>query len=332
MTSAEDNYHFQKYIVVLGIGLLLIKFAAWILTDSVAILTDAMESIVNVVAGFMGLYALYLSAKPRDYDHPYGHGKVEYISASIEGAMIAVAGLLIISQAVGRILNPSEISNLDIGILLIAAAAIANYIAGSVAIRRGRSNRSQALMAAGKHLHSDVYSSVGLIIGLAAMYLLKLAGYDVGWLDGAIALLFGVVIIITGAKVLKDSFDGIMDKADWKLLEEVVDCLNERRHDDWIDVHNLRVIKNGWMIHIEMHVTFPCDMTVKEQYQEIEEFKMAVQARFGDAVEMSIMGEPCHGFSCPGCERECSDRKADFVRNVPWTVENLSANKQHGTS
>lgn len=330
MDTVQENYKFQRYIVVLGIALLLIKFTAWIITDSVAILTDAMESIVNVVAGFIGLYALYLSGKPRDRDHPYGHGKVEYISASIEGAMISMAGIIILIEAVNSILSPKEIESLDIGLVLVAIAAIANFIAGTMAVRKGEKNRSQALIASGKHLRSDTYSSAGIIIGLVLMFALQKMGYDAAWLDGAIALLFGAIIVITGVKVIKSSFDGIMDKADWKILDEVVECLNENRHDDWIDIHNLRVIKNGWMLHIDMHVTLPCMMTVKQQYYEICEVKKAVKDKFGGSVELSIMGEPCHKFSCPRCERECEDRLADFTGLIIWSVENLSEDKQHG--
>jgi len=328
VSIAEENYHFQRYIVVLGISLLIIKFTAWIITGSVAIFTDALESIVNVVAGFTGLYALYLSAKPRDTEHPYGHGKVEYISASVEGAMITIAGLIIIIEAVNRIMNPTGLTNLDIGLLLVAFAALMNYIAGSFAIKRGRRNRSQALVAAGKHLHSDVYSSIGIILGLSLVFAFGRFGYNIEWLDGVMAFVFGVVIIITGARVLKDSFDGIMDKADWKILEEVVECLNEHRHDDWIDIHDLRVIKNGWMLHIDVCVILPCMMTVKEQYHEICEVKKAVKDRFGNAVEMSIVGEPCHKFSCPNCDRNCIERKEAFNGIVPWTVENLSCVKR----
>ena len=329
MKGAADSYNFQKYIVLLGISLLLIKFLAWVITDSVAILTDAMESIVNVAAGLIGLYALYLSSKPRDADHPYGHGRAEYLSALAEGLMILIAGALILYEAIMQISSPTPVRDLDIGLLLIAGAAIANYVVGTLAVRKGRTNRSQALVASGRHLRTDTYSSIGIIIGLVLMLALDKMGHDVPWADGAIALFFGAIIVMTGAKVLKSSMDGIMDKADMELLGEMVDCINENRHSDWIDVHNLRIEKHGGMLHVDMHVTFPQSMTVKEQYYEICEMKKCIQDKFGDFVELSVVGEPCRKFSCPACSRECPERKADFVEEVKWTIENLSNDMQH---
>jgi cation diffusion facilitator family transporter len=127
MTASKENINVQKLVVIVGVALFIIKIIAWYITNSVAILTDALESTVNVVASFIGLYSLHLSAKPRDVEHPYGHGKVEFISAGIEGTLISVAGLVIIYEAVNNLRHPHEIGQLDYGILLIAGAAAVNY-------------------------------------------------------------------------------------------------------------------------------------------------------------------------------------------------------------
>jgi len=320
----RENYNFQKYIVLLGVSLFFLKFAAWFYTGSVAVLTDALESIVNVVAGSIGLYALYVSSKPKDRDHPYGHGKVEFISASVEGAMICFAGLLILMESFNRILNPQEISNLDVGIFLIALSAVLNFIAGSRAVKKGEKNRSQALIASGRHLRSDTYSSVGILIGLVLMYSLEYFGYEVGWLDGAVACLFGIIILFTGAKVLKDSFDGIMDRADNELLEQVVGCLREHRHNDWIEMYGLRILKVGGRLHIDLCVVLPYGMTVREQHFETCEAKKAITERFGKVVELTIMCEPCHKYSCRNCYNECSERREPFLKESEWTVESIT--------
>ncbi|MDY0293422.1 MAG: cation diffusion facilitator family transporter [Candidatus Methanomethylophilaceae archaeon] len=325
MSAASlENYGFQKVVVVLGVALMAVKFSAWALTGSVAILTDAMESIVNVAAGFIGLYALYLSAKPRDKEHPFGHGRVEVISSSIEGTMIAVAGILIIIEAADNLLHPKEISDLGVGIFLVAAAAVANYAVGRAAVAKGRKNRSQALVASGKHLCSDTYSSVGIIAGLLIVYAAMSAGYDARWLDSCIALLFGGIIIYTGARVVKDSMDTIMDKADSELISHVVACLNCHRHDHWIDIHNLRIIKHGSTLMIDMHVTLPKTMTVEQQSREMKEVLQAIEERFGDSVELSMNAEPCHEFSCCNCSIDCQERREPFVGHVRWTVQSLS--------
>ena len=175
-TPADDNFEFQKIIVVLGFTLMAIKFIAYALTGSVAILTDAMESIVNVVAACVGIYALYLSAQPADRTHPFGHGKIEVISSAIEGTMIMVAGVLIILETIDSFLHPGTIQQLDIGLVLVALAAVANYAVGRAAIRKGRKNRSPALEASGKHLCSDTYSSIGILIGLAVVYVAQWMG------------------------------------------------------------------------------------------------------------------------------------------------------------
>ena len=145
MQAAQYNLKIQKRIAAVSILLLLVKTFAWYLTGSVAVLTDAFESIVNVVAGLIGVYSLYVSAKPMDLDHPYGHGKAEFISAAIEGSMISIAGVLIIYEAINNLIHPHEIKKLDYGIILVAITGLINYIAGAVCIKTGKKNNSLAL-------------------------------------------------------------------------------------------------------------------------------------------------------------------------------------------
>ena len=321
---SKDNYSFQKVVAVLGVTLMTIKFIAWYVTSSVSILTDALESIVNVVAAFVGLYALYLSSKPRDLDHPYGHGKVELISSSVEGVMILVAGLMIITQAISRLIYPEPVGSLDLGLILVAITAIANYSVGRIAISKGRRNRSMALVASGKHLCSDTYSSVGIIVGLCLMIAFDAMGFDFWWLDPAIAMLFGAIILVTGVKVVKDSFDGVMDRMDEQTVNDVIGIINNKRHDHWVDVHNLRVIKYGPTIHIELHMIFPRHMTVEEQYVEITELKTQVTKTYGDYVDLIVMGEPCKDHHCEHCcAGVCSDRKMDFNGVIEWDIDTV---------
>jgi len=330
-SPAVENYRFQRYVVALSGILLLTKFLAWMLTQSVAIFTDALESITNVSAGMIGLYALYLSTKPRDFDHPYGHGRAEFISATVEGAMIAIAGVIILMEAVRSILSPPDtIPNLEVGMLLIVATAVANLAFGTMAIRKGRSNRSQALVASGEHLRSDSYSSFGIILGLVVLYLLTAAGHTVMWIDGAIALLFGSIILVTGISVVKRSMDGIMDKVDTELLDQVVSTLSENRRDAWIDIHDLRMVKYGSTIHVDMHVTMPWYMTVIEQRKEVDEMIALIRNSYDDSAELSVSCDPCREFSCASCKFECSERRYDFIELIEWNIDNLARDAQHG--
>ena len=327
--EALENYKFQRYIFALSGTLLVIKFTAWFITDSAAILTDAVESIANVAAGAIGLYALYLSAKPRDFDHPYGHGRAEFLSATAEGAMITIAGVLIIMEAVRRILNPGDIPNLEIGMLLILVTAAANYGFGTAAVKKGKRNRSQALVASGKHIQSDAYSSCGIILGLSLLYALRSMGYDVLWIDGAVALIFGVIIITTGVFVVKRSMEGIMDKIDIELLTQIAGTLSGNRRDAWIDIHNLKMAKYGPTIHIDMHVTMPWYMTLREQREEVCKIIALICSEYGEATELSVTSDPCEGSSCPSCGYECKERKAVFTGLPEWNIETLSRDERH---
>lgn len=326
---ADDNFEFQKIIVVLGFTLMAIKFIAYWLTGSVAILTDATESIVNVVAACIGIYALYLSAQPADRTHPFGHGKIEIISSAIEGTMIMIAGAMIILESIDSFLHPGEISDLDIGLVLVAVAAFANYAVGRAAIRKGRKNRSPALEASGKHLCSDTYSSIGILIGLGVVYVAQSMGHDMAWLDSSIAAVFGAIIIYTGIGVLKKSVDDTMDRADESLLEDVSRIICEYRHDDWIDVYNLRLIKYGPKIFVDMKVVFPKSMTISDESMEKDEIDEAIAAMFGDSMETSITAIPCRSYNCRHCQRNCFDRKAEFVSELEWNSSMLCCDNPH---
>ncbi|MFZ9877714.1 MAG: cation diffusion facilitator family transporter, partial [Chitinophagaceae bacterium] len=220
--SSLQNLRVQKWVAILSVVLLGIKFFAYYVTNSVAILTDALESIVNVSAGFIGLYSLYISAKPADKHHPYGHGKAEFISAAIEGTLILTAGSLTIYKAIKTLLYPEPLSSIDTGIWLVAITAVANYLIGFTCVRIGNRNQSMALVASGRHLQTDTLSTIGIIAGLVLLFFTKWV-----WVDSAVALLFGSIIIFTGYKIVLNSIAGIMDKADLTLLERMVSLLNK---------------------------------------------------------------------------------------------------------
>ena len=327
--AAKSNFDFQKIIAVVGFSLMAIKFVAYYMTGSVAILTDALESIVNVVAAFVGLYALYLSAQPPDKSHPFGHGKIENISAIIEGTMILVAGALIIYESIMSFLNPGEIKQLDIGLVIVAAAAAVNFAVGRAAIAKGKKTRSPALVASGKHLCSDTYSSVGIIIGLFIVYIALWMGYDAAWLDSSIAIIFGVIIGYTGLKVIRQSIDDSMDRTDEAMIKEVVEILNVFRHDDWIDIYGLRVIKYGHHIFVDMHIILPKDQSVEHTFEEEVQLQEALKWKFGEAVEVSVTPVPCNDHFCRYCERNCFNRRVDFVKHLKWNEESLMTREMH---
>ncbi len=325
MNSAKRNLKIQTTIAIISIALFLVKITAWYITNSVAILTDALESIVNVIAGLIGVYSLYVSAKPKDIDHPYGHGKVEFISAAIEGTLISVAGLIIIVEAVNNLRHPHTIQKLDFGIYLVAATAIINYVAGTVCVNAGKKSNSLALIASGKHLRADTYTTVGIIAGLVLLLFTNIV-----WIDSAVAILFASIILITGYKILRSSVAGIMDEADIDLLKNMVETLNANRNVNWIDLHNLRLIKYGPTLHLDCHLTVPWYFNVNEAHHEIDTLSGLVRKKYGESVELFVHSDGCKDFSCAICDKfDCRVRQHPFEKKITWTMENISTNHKH---
>jgi cation diffusion facilitator family transporter len=325
LQNALYNLKIQKRIAALSILLLIAKTVAWYITGSVAILTDAFESIVNVIAGLIGVFSLYISAKPKDQDHPYGHGKAEFISAAIEGTLISIAGLIIIYEALNNLIHPHNIKKLDYGIILVAITGLINYFAGSVCIKTGSKNNSLALISTGKHLQTDTWSTMGIVIGLILILIT-----DLVWIDSAVAILFSIFIIFTGYKILRSSLAGIMDEADTTLLKNMVQMLNANRRENWIDLHNLRIIKYGSTIHLDCHLTVPWYLNVHEAHKEIDALSSLVKKQYGESVELFVHSDGCLDFSCRICTKtDCNVRKHAFEKKVEWTMENISSNRKH---
>ena len=295
------------------------------MTRSVSILSDALESIVNVAAGFIGLYSLFISSKPKDQNHPYGHGKAEFLSAAVEGTLIAVAGFVIIYKAINNFIHYQPIQKLDYGILLIAVTAFVNFLTGIYSVQQGKKNNSLALIASGRHLQSDTLSTVGIIVGLAVIYFTNIT-----WLDGVIAIVSALVIIYTGYRIVRKSVAGIMDEADTTLLDNMVTMLNNNRRENWVDLHNLRVIKYGGRLHVDGHLTVPWYLNVHEAHVEIEALSKLIREQFSSSMELFVHSDGCQYFQCPICfKSDCPVRKHPFEKRIEWTIENVINDAKH---
>ena len=310
---------------MLSVVLFFTKIIAYQFTHSLAILTDALESIVNVLAGFIGLYSLFIAAKPRDFDHPYGHGKAEFVSAAIEGGLIVAAGVMIIYETVLNFVQENPIQKLDTGLVLIGITAVVNFIAGTICLKIGKKNTSLALQASGKHLQIDTYSTLAIIAGLVIMLFTKLY-----WLDKVIALAMSGLIIYNGYKIIRSSLAGIMDEADTKLLKQFINALNENRRENWIDLHNLRVIKYGSLLHIDCHLTVPWYLNIHEAHLEIDELTSLIKKQFGDYIELFVHTDGCLPFSCTICTKtDCNVRQQPMKARLEWTLKNIISNQKH---
>ncbi|MCY1659785.1 MULTISPECIES: cation diffusion facilitator family transporter [Chryseobacterium] len=323
--KSKDKLAFQKLIAAFGVILFIGKIIAWKLTNSDAVFSDAMESIVNVISAFMGLYSLYLAAKPRDDDHPYGHGKVEFVTSGIEGALIAIAGVMIIYEGINSLIVGKVLSKIDLGIWIIAATAAINYLLGYISIQKGKAENSIVLISSGKHLQSDTLTTLGVVVSLIVVYFTRIY-----WLDSVVALGFGIYIIVVGYKIVRKSLSGIMDEQDPDLLEQIIQVLEENRKTEWIDVHNMKIQQFGAHLHIDAHITLPWYYSLRDAHNEMEKMIILLAKNTKRTVEFNFHMDDCKPISCSVCQiSNCPVREKDFVKRVVWTPENVTSVDKH---
>jgi cation diffusion facilitator family transporter len=325
MLPKAENIRLLQLTFWVGILLMIVKFYTWWVTDSNGILSDALESIINVIAGAVALFSIRFAARPRDINHPYGHGKIEFLSAGFEGTLIGIAGLGVIGKSVYNLFYPESLHALDLGILLTAVTGGINYLMGHLLLQRGKKAFSVLLQASGRHLMTDGWSSLGLLVGLALIHLS-------GWqpLDNLVAVIFGAVIIISGIKLVRTSLAGILDEADEALIRHLVTILNQKRTPNWIDVHNLRIIKYGNALHIDCHLTLPWYFHLQEGHTEVKQLEALINDNLDQPVEIFIHIDPCSPASCSiCCKTDCPERSRPFQSRITWTLENLVKDEKH---
>lgn len=303
-----------------------VKFWAYWVTGSLVILSDALESIINVAGAAFAWYSIYLAGKPKDLDHPYGHGKIEFFSIGFEGGMIFLAGIGIAVQAVLYFIEPKELMQLQTGIWLSIAAGIANFILGSLLLLKGKQHNSITLKGNGHHILSDGYTSLGVILALGLIWL---TGYK--WIDPFASILAAAVLIYTGAKLVRKAIRGLMDEMDMNLVEEITAILIRNRRAQWIDVHNLRIQHYGNNFHVDCHVTLPYYFSLEQVHKEISEMDELLNRNFEKGtIEFFIHTDPCIELSCAHCLlSECAVRRKPFAGSIEWNSDNLLPNKKH---
>lgn len=301
------------------------KFGAYFLTASNFVLTDAAESIVNVIASAFAFFSIYLSAQPRDENHPYGHGKVEYFSVFIEGSLIGIAGIIIIFKSVYSFFYPSYIHDLLTGAIIIGATGVVNGVLGFYMIQKGKALRSITLDADGRHLLTDMVTSVGLVAGLI---LIKLTG--ILWLDSALSIAVAVYIIISSYKLIRRSVGGLMDEADFQVVTDIINVLSEKRREAWIDVHNLRAQKYGHELHIDCHMTLPNYFDLNRVHAEVSLVDKMINKEVGIKTELFIHSDPCVPECCHYCSMpNCPIRSEPQTETIAWTMDKVVRNKKH---
>jgi cation diffusion facilitator family transporter len=322
----NQNNKFKWIRLSFGVSFLLmgVKFGAYYLTNSNAILSDALESIINVMASGFAFYSIYLSSQPRDPNHPYGHGKVEYFSSGFEGALIIIAGILIVIGAIERLVNPQPLSHLDWGGGLIIITILVNFGIGYYLQQVGQNTRSEALIADGKHLIIDSVSSVIILVGIGLIYLTGLL-----WIDAMVSLLVSILIFYNGFKIIRRAVAALMDETDTALLNEVVGIVKNHKKDNWIDVHNLRIQKYGSDLHIDCHLTLPYYWDLRQVHQTVHDFEKILENTTTGRLEIFIHSDPCLPECCHYCKLNCPKRSELFTNDIDWDVTKLAANQKH---
>jgi cation diffusion facilitator family transporter len=310
---------FVASIVLTGL-----KFFAYYLTSSNAILSDALESIINVIASGFAFYSIYLSSQPKDRNHPYGHGKVEFFSAGFEGALIIIASLFISIEAVQRLMDPAPIQNLTQGSGFILFTILVNTAIGYKLLSEGKRVNSLALVADGRHLMSDSISSVMLILSVG---LIMLTGY--AWIDSVASLFFGVFLAFNGFQLVSKSVAGLMDASDDILLDKVVQTLRDHKKPEWIDVHNLRVQQYGSDLHIDCHLTLPYYWELQKVHETIHNFENILKDSHSGETEIFVHADPCLFQCCYFCKiDDCPVRQHAFIKDIEWTAASLVKNEK----
>jgi len=323
--NQNTNIKLQYVVIVVAIVLLAIKVGAFYLTHSNTILSDALESIVNVLMSILGLGSLYIASRPKDLNHPYGHGKIEFVYASMEGLLIMIAGISIIIKSVYSLFHPVLLEKMDWGIALIAFTGIVNFGLGKILQKQGEKSGSATLISSAQHLISDTVTTVGILIGLGLVYL-----FNIPWLDNGLAIAFGFYIIVMGIRLIRNSLGGIMDEIDEHILENLVKVMDKNRQNNWIDVHNLRIIKFGTDLHLDLHLTLPRYFDLIESHQEVENFEELMQSKVDKNIEMFIHTDPCVPTCCMLCaKKDCPIRSESQKQHIQWTKEIVRKNQKH---
>ncbi len=274
----------------IGFFMLVIKTYAYFLTGSAAILSDAAESVVHVFAVGFAAYSMWLSHKPADEDHTYGHDRITFFSAGFEGALIMIAAFFILYQAIQKILHGFELENLDEGMLFISIATILNGGLGFYLMRLGNTFHSLVLEADGKHILTDCITSLGVIV---ALVLTRLTGWI--YFDPILAILIGCNILWTGSRLIYNAFHGLMDRADPSLDAEIRALLEEETSKMGIRFHHLRHRNAGNRLMVEVHLLFSCNLAISKAHELATQIERKVEESFDKPTELITHLEPIEG-------------------------------------
>lgn len=328
----EDKMRLKIAALTMLLGPLLFvgKLYAYQVTQSQAVLSDALESIINILGSIVTFFVIKVAVSPADKDHPYGHGKAEYFAASFEGGAITFAGIMICFVSIKNLWDGVFIlKNLDIGLAIVLAAGLINGGLGMYLQKMGAKLDSKALYSSGKHLFSDFLTSVGIIVGL-----LLVKWTNILWLDPIIAILIGLQLIYHGFQILKDSTNVLMDGHNPEILNKLLQIFNQQAFEGIIRIHHVKVMRSGRYHHIDLHVVVPEFWSIEMGHDKSGEFSRRVFKDYGKEGEMHFHLDPCLQKYCKACSlSDCSVRKEQFQAVIPFSMEEfISPEEIYNTS
>lgn len=303
---------------------LALKFIAYFQTSSAAILSDAVETIANVITAVVAVIVLKYALAPADEEHPYGHGKLEYFSASFEGGIILFAALAIIFESVRSLILGNEIRNLNTGLFYILVASLINAIAGLYLKKVGFKQNSEALKASGAHLLADVKTTAGIVVGLL---LYKLTG--LAWIDPLIGTLVGLWLVYESVNIIKKNIGGLLDQADLSSVGHLSEKIEKHLVPEIIDIHNLRILRSGSFHHIDAHLVVPQFLEIHLVHELIHQFEKQVVQDYKFDGEFAFHTDPCYQKYCSACEmKHCSLRISEFKGRRKMNERHLISSPQ----
>lgn len=317
--DAEGRARLRAAAVSLAVSVLLLgaKYYAYRLTGSTAILSDALESIVNVVAAVFAIGALIFAGRPADRNHPYGHGKMEFLSAAFEGGLIAFAALVILYEVVQSLTHGVELRSLDLGLGIVLGAGLVNLALGYYLVRTGRRYESLTLIADGRHVLADFYTSAGIVVGLL---LVRITG--IALLDPVVAAVVALNLMWTGVRLIRQAASGLLDEEDPALLDRLLTVLQPHLGQGVIRVHHLRAIRAGRFHHVDAHLVVPEFWSVERSHELSEDVAERVMKDLGVEGEMTLHTDPCHRIYCRMCDLDdCPIRREAFTGRPRLTLE-----------
>ena len=311
---SASHWYFLVSVVVLSL-----KFWAYLSTGSHAILSDAAESVVNVIAASVSIILLNLGREPADRNHPYGHGKFEDVSATLEGILIFLTAIALVYTGVISLLGQPEIHDLDFGLVISFGATLLNLLLARYLVSQGKKTSTPALIASGHHVFSDVWTTFGILFGLG---LVQWTGQL--WIDGALTLLMGFLLFRTSFQILRHSIGDLMDEMDPDLVKNLVNLFERYRFSGAIDLHHFRILKSGKFHHVDAHLVVPEFWTIQSAHVLVDEYERRIQNDYPFQLELAVHLDPCRQSYCRICDYpECPIRVNPFENKKSFHRERV---------